>query len=142
MCEKAGLNVVRRSEHKACEENTQVFIGDALGELMVFYVAADVVFVGGSLVSKGGQNILEPAELSKAVITGPYIYNFAEINRVMREAGALRQVSDANELASAVIELLNSPQQRKQMGEIGYQQVEKNRGSLDKLLGLIKAYIN
>lgn len=137
LCEKNGLNVVRRSEHNACKENTQVFIGDTLGELMLFYVAADVAFVGGSLVSKGGQNILEPAALAKAVITGPYTFNFAEISKVMREAGALRQVSDENELASAVIELLNNPQQRKQMGENGYEQVEKNRGSLNCLLGIM-----
>jgi 3-deoxy-D-manno-octulosonic-acid transferase len=141
LCEKAGLNVVRRSEHKACEANTQVFIGDTLGELMVFYVVADVAFVGGSLVSKGGQNILEPAELSKAVITGPYTYNFAEISRVMQEAGALRRVSDANELATTVIELLENPQVRQQMGERGKEQVEKNRGSLNRLLELVTPLI-
>ena len=141
LCERNGLNVVRRSEHKACEANTQVFIGDTLGELMVFYIAADVAFVGGSLVSKGGQNILEPAQLQKAIITGPYTFNFAEINRVMQEAGALRKVSDSNQLATTVIELLDNAHDRQLMGERAFEQVEKNRGSLNRLLEVITPLI-
>jgi len=141
LCEKAGLNVVRRTESKNCDNSTQVFVGDTLGELMQFYAASDVAFVGGSLVQTGGHNILEPAALGKPVITGPYMFNFNEINETMLETGALQQVENADQLATTVIDLLSNADKRQQQGKLGQQHVEKNRGSLGRLIDLLVPYI-
>ena len=141
LCEKAGLNVVRRTEEKNCDKNTHVFVGDTLGELLQFYAAADVAFVGGSLVPTGGHNILEPAALNKPVVTGPYMFNFSEIAETMRDAGAIRQVENIDQLANTVIELLTNADERQRMGTRGYEHVENNRGSLKRLLDKVIPYI-
>lgn len=141
LCEKAGLNVVRRTENKLCDPNTQVFVGDSLGELLVFYAAADVAFVGGSLVPTGGHNIMEPAALGLPIITGLHMFNFAEISKAMHEAGALQQVENNDQLATAIIDILTHPEKRHSMGDQGKYIVEKNRGSLETLVGMVKPYI-
>ena len=142
LSEKQGFNVVRRSENRNCDSTTEVFVGDTLGELLVFYAASDVAFVGGSLVPTGGHNVLEPAALGLPVIIGPYMFNFAAISKAMREAGALQQVEKDEQLAAAVIDLLTYPETRYAMGEQGKNLVVENRGSLEKLLGLVKPYID
>lgn len=141
LCEKAGLNVIRRTDNQSCDSNTQVFVGDTLGELLQFYAAADVAYVGGSLVPTGGHNILEPAALCKPVITGKHMFNFSEISETMLEDGALRMVNDAEQLAATVVDLLNHPEERQQMAMLGLEHVEKNRGSLDRLLKLVTPYL-
>lgn len=137
LCEKAGLNVVRRTDDKHCDEYTHIFVLDTLGELLQFYAAADVAFVGGSLVETGGHNILEPAALKKPVIVGPYMFNFQEITQTMKENDAIRQVKDAEQLATVVLRLLTHSEERHQLGERGYEFVEENRGSLQRLLDFV-----
>ena len=142
LCERRGFTVVRRTENKNFDPDTQVFVVDTLGELLVFYAASEVAFVGGSLVSTGGHNVLEPAALGLPVVTGLHMFNFAEISKAMREAGALQQVDDVDQLAAAVIDLLTHPETRQAMGKQGKKLVAENRGSLEKLLELVKPYIN
>ena len=77
-----------------------------MGELLALYAAADVAFVGGSLVPTGGHNPLEPAALGLPMITGPHLHNFARIAGLLEEAGALTTVADAEGLASRVVALL------------------------------------
>ena len=141
LCEKAGFNVVRRTEEKTCDSNVQVFVGDTLGEMLLFFAAADVAFVGGSLVPTGGHNVLEPAALGLPVLTGSHMFNFAEISKAMCEAGALQQVENGEQLAAAVVDLLLHPETRQTMGEQGKKLVAENRGSLERLLGLVKPYL-
>ncbi len=142
LCEKTGFNVVRRTDEQLCDSSVQVFVGDSLGELLLFYAAADVAFVGGSLVSTGGHNVLEPAALGLPAITGPYMFNFAEISEVMREVGALQQVENSVQLADAVVDILTHSEKRLAMGEQGKKMVAEKRGSLDRLLELVKPYLN
>jgi 3-deoxy-D-manno-octulosonic-acid transferase len=92
--------------------NTEVFLVDKLGELLPFYAAADVAFVGGSLVPIGGHNLLEPASLGLPVLAGPNNFNSADIARLLVECGAVRIVSDAPALATAIGELLADPAAR------------------------------
>ncbi len=141
LCEKMDFKVVRRTDKQLCDAGTQVFVGDTLGELLVFYAASDVAFVGGSLVTTGGHNVLEPAALGLPIITGPHMFNFAAISKAMCEAGALQQIENGEQLAAAVIDLLTHPETRHAMGEHGKKLVAENRGSLERLLDMLKPYI-
>jgi 3-deoxy-D-manno-octulosonic-acid transferase len=136
-CRARGMFVTLRSEHLPCEARTDVFIGDTMGELMLFYAAADIAFVGGSFVPTGGHNLLEPASLGKPVLTGPHMFNFAEIHRLLIQGEASIEVETPHHLASEVIALFKSPEQRKEMGENGRRLVQQNRGALDKVVRLI-----
>ena len=89
---RRGLEPVLRSRRPPDCSGTQVFIGDTMGELPLFYAAADVAFVGGTLVERGGHNMLEPAALGLPVLFGPHVFNFAEISRRLLEAGGARTV--------------------------------------------------
>ena len=139
---KQGFSAVRRSAGDHCTMDTQVFIGDSMGELPIFYAAADIAFVGGSLVQVGGHNLLEPAALGKPVLTGPYTYNAEDVARLLQDAGAARIVVDADELGGATINLLGDPQERERIGVLGRAAVDNNRGALDRLLGLIAPLVD
>ncbi len=136
-CQKEGFTLARRTDDSRYGQDTKVFLGDTMGELLLFYAAADVAFIGGSFVPVGGHNMLEPAILGKPVITGPHLFNFADIAAAMEEAGALRRVDDCFQLAEAVSGLLSSPEQRGEIGDRGRRLIEENRGALDRLLDLL-----
>jgi 3-deoxy-D-manno-octulosonic-acid transferase len=138
LCRQQGLAVVKRSEQRHCEPTTPVFLGDSLGELLLFYAAADVAFVGGSLVPVGGHNVLEPALLGLPVVFGPHIVNFAEASRQLLEAQAAWQVANAGELAATVRRLLTDAALRQAAGRRSMAMVAANRGALEKLLGIIE----
>ena len=138
LAQRSGFNITRRSESKLGNPNTQVFIGDSMGEMMFFYQVSDVAFVGGSLVPTGGHNILEPASVAVPSIVGPHTFNFKEITEVMLEAGAVDQVSSAEELLEKVSSLLLDERQAQQMGSYGYAVVEQNRGATTLLLSRLK----
>ena len=127
----------RRSSGRAVPPATTVMLGDTMGELMMFYAAADVAFVAGSLVPVGGHNLLEPASLGRPVLTGPHNFNSEEIARLLLVAGAARIVTDAGQLAQAVAELFGSAQLRESMGAAGRAVLDSNRGALDRLLKLV-----
>ena len=93
-----------------------VVIIDTIGDLFTLYGAADVTFVGGSLVPHGGQNILEPAAWSRAPIYGPYLHNFRWAQAILEEVGAGIVVRDAAALAQAVRQLLDHPLKREELG--------------------------
>ena len=133
LCEARGFGVARRSRGETGDE-VAVYLGDTMGELLALYAAADVAFVGGSLVPTGGHNPLEPAALGLPVVTGPHLHNFARIASLLEEAGALTRVADAGTLSSRVVELLASPERAAAAGAAGREVVERNRGALDRLL--------
>jgi 3-deoxy-D-manno-octulosonic-acid transferase len=137
LCEARGFSVARRSLGELGGEGT-VYLGDTMGELLTLYAAADVAFVGGSLEPIGGHNLLEPAALGLPVVTGPHLHNFARIAGLLEEAGALTRVTDAGALASRVMELLASPERAAAIGAAGREVVARNRGALDRLLGLVE----
>ena len=141
LCRRQGYVVVMRSENRHCDERTTVFIGDSMGELVIFYAAADIAFVGGTLVVIGGHNILEPAALGIPVLTGPYLHNFEEISQKLIAAGVCIQIQDEKQLATTVIRLLRDADLRFSMGEKGRAVVEQNRGALESVLDIIAAHI-
>jgi len=125
---------VRRSTGLPVLAQTQVLLGDTMGELLFLYALADMAFVGGSLVPTGGHNPLEPAALALPVLMGPHVFNFLEISAMLREAGALQQVDDAGGLAGAVQRLVELPQDARRMGEAGRAVMRANQGALQRLL--------
>ena len=137
LCVKQGYNTVRHQFNEVCLDSTQIYLLDTLGELPMFYAASDIAFIGGSLVPKGGQNVLEPASLGLPILVGPYTFNFLEINRQLVEQGNAWIIKDSNQFAEKVGELLADANLRHQAGEKGKQMVEKNRGSSSKVIKLL-----
>ncbi len=138
---RAGLTCVSRSSKQRCTAATNVFLGDSMGELMMFYAAADVAFVAGSLAPIGGHNLLEPAALGLPVLTGPYTFNAADIAKLLIDDGSTTVIHDADELAGEVIELLRDERTRDLRGGAGRQVIENNRGTLERLLELVDPLI-
>ncbi|HEY6823989.1 MAG TPA: lipid IV(A) 3-deoxy-D-manno-octulosonic acid transferase [Steroidobacteraceae bacterium] len=138
--ETSGLAFVRRSEAAsgASDASCAVLLLDSLGELLDFYAAADLAFVGGSLVPIGGHNLLEPAALGVPILTGPNNSNSEEIARLLIARGAAEVVHDAAELGARVTALLADGAARERMGAAGRASVDSNRGALVKLLALIE----
>ncbi|MDH4611881.1 lipid IV(A) 3-deoxy-D-manno-octulosonic acid transferase [Pseudomonas sp. BN102] len=135
LCRREGLATVLRSTGEAVTADTQVLVGDTMGELLFLYALADIAFVGGSLVPNGGHNLLEPAALGKPVLSGPHLFNFLEIAAQLRDAGALAEVSDAGQLAAQVSGLWADPVRAATMREAGLGVLKANQGALERLLG-------
>ena len=120
--------------------NTEyVYILDTIGNLRTVYSAADIVFVGGSLVKKGGQNPIEPASLARPVIFGKFTFNFQDVVRSFLENSAAIQVDDKDELYSALRLLLDDPKERKRLGANARETVDKNSGSSQRAIDLISS---
>jgi 3-deoxy-D-manno-octulosonic-acid transferase len=141
LCVQQGYATVLRSEHVSCTPETAVYVGDTMGELPLLYAAADVAFVGGSLVPHGGHNLLEPAALGLPAVTGPHVFNFVEICELLIDAGAAVKVADTDELLQTVIGWLGDANERHQVGQRGRQVVEKNRGALQAVMAIIDRYL-
>ena len=133
-----GMRLATRRVDALPSRHTQVFVVDTLGELLRFFAAADVAFVGGSLCDVGGHNVLEPAALGIPSVVGPRTFNFAEVTRRLRDAGALRQVPDAAAVGDEVLALLENDAARARMGEAGRRQVSELSGALGRTLALLE----
>jgi 3-deoxy-D-manno-octulosonic-acid transferase len=132
LCLAAGWPLARRSLGQS-GQNADVFLLDTLGELRLFFAAADIAFVGGSLVPVGGHNVLEPALAGVPVLFGPHMFNFEEAGRRLIEAGGALQVQDAGELGLRVDEWLRDPHDRQQIGQNARYFVEAGRGALGRV---------
>lgn len=135
---RQGVAHVTRSSGAPVEAATQVLLGDTLGELVLFYAAADVAFVGGTLVPVGGHNLLEPAALGRPVLAGPQVFNAPDIAAMLVEAGAAELVADGAALGARVASLLRDPAAARAIGQRGAATVAANRGALERLLVLLR----
>lgn len=138
---RRGLRLVLRSSGDRCDGDTALLLADTLGELPLFYAAADVAFVGGSLVPAGGHNLLEPAAAGIPLVCGPHIENFSAICERLVAAGACRRVEDADGLEAAVLDWLQDSRARRRAGEQGREVVAGNRGALATVLGIVEQYL-
>lgn len=137
-CRARGLRTVQRSVERIGSRTTQCFLVDAMGELMDFYAASDMAFVGGSLAHIGGHNVLEPAAVGKPVLVGPHTYNFAEITQMLLQCGGARRVADGNQLWSHVEALATDPELRRAMGRAARELVLRERGAVDRTMQIIE----
>lgn len=136
-CAAAGFRVTRRSAGSACGPATDVYLLDTMGELPRFYAAADVAFVGGSLLPYGGHNVLEPAAMGTPVISGPHTHNFTEICGLLAAGGVLRVAADADAFAAHVADWLGDSNERDRIGQIGREIVRTHRGASARTLDLL-----
>lgn len=132
-----GFTVGTRSADRVPSAAHQVFVIDAMGELMPFYAGSDLAFVGGSLVPIGGHNVLEPAALSTPVLVGPHTFNFEEITLTLIGEGGASRVNTPEDLGAAVLQLLRDPPQRKRMGEAARIVFDSERGAVKRVMGMI-----
>ena len=131
---KNKLSVSLRSKKQDVTKDTDVLLGDTMGELNFLYSLSDMAFVGGSLIDHGGQNLLEPASLSLPIISGPSLRNFQEIALELEEAGALKIIKDKEELSSYFLKLIKDDAGRLSAGQSAYEVFINNRGSLDLII--------
>lgn len=141
LCDTAEVKYIKRTEQQRFSREYNVYLLDTLGELQLHYAAAQLAFVGGSLVKTGGQNMMEPASLGLPVISGLHTYNFTEITELLSEQEALILVSNEVELANEVCGLLNDANRRHNIGEKARQVIESNKGNIDRLMEIITPYI-
>lgn len=131
------LTSITRSSGEAVTAATQVVVGDTMGEMMVLYGIADLAFVGGSLIERGGHNPLEPAAYGLPVLMGPHTFNFAQICQQLEEAGGLSRISDPLSLQAAIAERLQNPELAARQGKQALTFMQQNQGALSRLLTLL-----
>ena len=136
-----GFTVSTYSAHGVPLPSHQVFVIDAMGQLMPFFAAAEVAFVGGSLVPIGGHNVLEPAALSTPVLVGPHTFNFEEITRSLLQQGGAERVAGNEQLGHDVLELLRDPAKRERMGQAAQQVFDRERGAVQRIMQMIDALL-
>ena len=141
IAKNAGFNVQRRSRIDKCAVDTDILIGDSMGEMMAYYSISDIAFVGGSLTDNGSQNMLEAASLSKPIIFGPSTYNFEEISKQLLDNDASIQVSNADELMQTISELLMNEPRRNKLGSNARKTFEDNQGAVNKAMMALKPFI-
>ena len=133
LCEARGLRFTRRSARAAVPPETRIVLGDSMGEMFAYYTAADLAFVGGSLLPLGGQNLIEPIAAGVPTIVGPHTFNFAQASEAAVAAGAARRVADADELFAVARELLADAPSRERMRASAEAFLGAHRGAIDRL---------
>ncbi|MBD1558490.1 3-deoxy-D-manno-octulosonic acid transferase [Vibrio sp. S9_S30] len=139
LCVSEGLKTARRTRSNNDLSDQHVYLGDTMGEMLTLMQAANVCFMGGSLLGNkvGGHNLLEPAALGKPTIIGPSYYNFLEITKELRRLNATRVIHDSAELVDSLVVLLTSEQEARQAGFNAMAFVEESRGALTRSLNAI-----
>lgn len=131
-----------RSRDEPITETTELYIADTFGELPALISGAELVFMGGSLVDKGGQNLLEPAAFGKPIITGPHMENFSDETRLLLAHEGVIQVRDKDDLAKIFTILLADPEQRNKLGENASAVVTTHQDMVERYLSSIEEICN
>lgn len=134
------FKTLRRSSNSVPDASIEIVIGDTMGELMLLYGIADIAFVGGSLIERGGHNMIEPAAWGIPVVCGPHNYNFDDISKGLVAAGGMRSVCGGHELVQTLDHWLRHPAQRMLSGSQALEYTESNRGAIAKLLEIVRQY--
>lgn len=140
LAEAAGLPACQRSRGELPRLRHAVYVADTLGEMGLFYRAAPVAFLGGSLIRHGGQNPIEPAKLGAAVMHGPHVFNFAAVYEALAANHAARPVTGAEDMAESALLLLADKRERVRQREAAAETVESLGGALDRTLAAIEPY--
>jgi 3-deoxy-D-manno-octulosonic-acid transferase len=137
-----GVRFVRRSEGADLPADVDVVLGDTMGELLVYYCAADTAFVGGSLLPLGGQNLIEAIAVGIPTLVGPHTFNFAEAAAQAIAADAAVRVQDADSLLAEIGELLRDPLRRARMKDAALAFHAAHRGATDRLWAWLAPRLN
>ncbi|ELI0634529.1 lipid IV(A) 3-deoxy-D-manno-octulosonic acid transferase [Vibrio harveyi] len=139
LCQQQGFETVRRTTQKNVANSTQVYLGDTMGEMLLLLGAADICFMGGSLVGDkvGGHNVLEPAALGVPIINGPSFFNFKEIVETMLREDCILLVDSIQNLASSITLLMRNPRKLNRMSSQTHQFIAKNQGAISLTILLI-----
>lgn len=137
-----GLNVARRSRSDGIVADTDVYLGDTIGEMSLFLQLTEIAFVGRSLTATGGQNPLEPAMMGCAILSGGQVGNFRESYQMLARNGSARMVRDTEMLAKAVYYLMTNEGARHAMIDAGLETVHQMRGALQATLRGLEPYVN
>ncbi|MCU0726496.1 MAG: 3-deoxy-D-manno-octulosonic acid transferase, partial [Planctomycetes bacterium] len=137
---KRGAPVVRKTNLVGMErvEGRPVILVDTMGELARMYAVAELVFVGGSLIPHGGQNMIEPAGLGRAVLFGPHTQNFQESVDILLDAGAAVRVRDAEDLRAAILHLAGNPGEAARMGDRARRAVIAQKAASRRIMELVR----
>jgi len=138
---EAGLIVARRSHNEDIKPETQIYLGDTIGEMGLYLRLASVSFIGRSLVATGGQNPLEPAMTGTAIISGRHVHNFRDAYRNLLKSGGVRLVGDEKMLAENVEFLLTNQVERERMISAAKTTVDGMRGALNATTHVLDSYI-
>lgn len=136
-----GVPYVSRSSGERVTPAAYVLLVDTLGELLMFYATADVAFVAGSLMPIGGHSLLEPAAVGCPIVVGPHNFNAPDIAQMLLSNQAAVQVADVDALGNEVVRLLNDADARREMTTRARAILEKNRGALARLVGMIETVV-
>ncbi|PKF61268.1 3-deoxy-D-manno-octulosonic acid transferase [Psychromonas sp. psych-6C06] len=141
LCTTALFSVVRRTSNHSVTSDTNIYLADTMGEMLVLIGAADIVLMGGSLIGDkvGGHNFIEPAALQKPILSGPSYYNFADLAQQLLEKDALK-VCSASTLSDTLKQMIKSPIDASNMGKNALRIVQKNQGALRKSLLIIENF--
>jgi 3-deoxy-D-manno-octulosonic-acid transferase len=135
---KGGYKFISRTDGLPCTSDIEIYLVNTMGEVPLFYAAADVAFVGGTLVPVGGHNLLEPASLARPIVTGPHLFNTQDIADKFERDGASIVVNNAGQLGAAVADLFADDVTAKDIGDRGFEIVGQNGGSLSRLLRIVE----
>lgn len=138
LSDAAGLATRRRGADELPDSATEVYVADTLGELGAFFRLADVVLMGGTFIDGiGGHNLIEPARLGTAVVSGPYYSNWLDIYRAFIEADGLKVVETPDELADAALSLISDTALRTAQAAAGERVVAGSAGAVDRTIKAI-----
>jgi 3-deoxy-D-manno-octulosonic-acid transferase len=142
LIERTGFKFQRRSNNEIIRPDTQIVLGDSMGEMFAYYAACDVAFIGGSLLKFGAQNLIEASAVGKPVLIGPHSYNFAQATELAIEDGAALRVADASTMMKTLQTLFSAPQQIQQMSAAGIKFTKYNQGATERALDIIDKTLN
>jgi 3-deoxy-D-manno-octulosonic-acid transferase len=131
----------RRSEGREPSNDIAIYIADTIGEMGLFYRLAPFAFVGGSLISHGGQNPLEPARLGCAVLAGPHTGNFANAYEAIFAAQGGGLVATSGEIAALASQLLKNSAEAKRMGEAAERAAASLGGAVERTRIAVEALL-
>lgn len=137
LCEQNNMSAVMRTSKKPCNLDTDVYLADTMGELKMLYAAADIAFVGGSMVPVGGHNLLEASAVGVPVLFGPYMTNFKDIAHKVLVHNAAIQCHDKDAIVQAILSVYSDVSYRALLVEHGKLFVQMNRGAIEKLCGIL-----
>ena len=139
--ELQGFRLARRSQNASIEPDTDIYLGDTMGELGLFYRLAPIAFIGGTLVPHGGQNPLEAARAGCAIITGPHAHNFTDIVTRMEQDKAIMRMATPEELTCILEQLLSNKEMCQQWGEAALRHVQSASEMVDRIMNELRPYL-